>query len=400
MESAINNILRSLNYFYWRNIKEVVNENKKLKTTIPSFLLNPDKINIYIGKEHIGIEYLESDDSKDLSRENIRVRCLDYSTADNFIEEIIGIKFDAGGMQIPLDGVIEDLYVATIEATEILTDNNWNFLAQEMMFMLNVSGVSLGGEFNRIRNSFFYEKNGDGLKVRNIKWLDIFPIEWKDSDSDDVEAELIVKFPDLPTLAIEDAHYTLPEKLYFQYDKLKILNRFIELYNTEGISETEITRFLSNPSNQFILKMAFFGDSIYAEKECNWVGNEDKPAIRPDFFVSGTNGFADIVEFKMPKLKTNKAIVGKENRESFSAEIYSYISQTRVYRDYFEDPRNRELVKEIYGLQVYYPKRFLVIGRRWMFSPEVWRAIENDHSNLTIRTYDDIVDTVMGHLMN
>jgi hypothetical protein len=105
-----------------------------------------------------------------------------------------------------------------------------------------------------------------------------------------------------------DAHYSIPEKLNFQYDKLIILNRFIELYNSEGVLETDITRFLSEPENQFIMKMAFFGTGIHSKKECEWADNSARKAVRPDFFVSGTNSFADIVEFKLPTIKRKQLL--------------------------------------------------------------------------------------------
>lgn len=328
----------------------------------------------------------------------VKYEVFDYSGSNNFIEEIIGIKYDKASMIIPIEGYVDDLYVATLEATSILAENNWNFIAQEMIFALNVSGLSIGKGFTRLRNCFFYEKDGDGLKVRNVKWMDIFLINRVDIDEE--TEEVTISFPNLSKLAFEDAHYSLPEKLNFQYDKLMIMNRFIELYNSDEVTETDITRFLAEPENQFILKMAFFGSTIHAERECKWIDNEYRPPIRPDFFVTGSDGFADILEFKLPDMKTETVIVGKTNRETFSAELHSYIAQTRVYREYFEDPRNRQFVKDNHGIQVHYPKRFLVVGRRWMFAPIEWRAVINEYKDITIRTYDDIVDTVMGHLMS
>lgn len=398
MEDLGRRVLDNLNLFYWRKIREILEQEKQLQKTFPTFLLNPEKIHIYIGKSHIGIEYFGGYKGPIPKESRIEIAIFDFTVSKNFIEEIVGVSFDNGPMNIPLDGINDDIYIATMDATSILAKNNWNFLAQEMIFMVNVSGLTLGTNFIRIRNSFFYEKRGDGLKVRNVKWMDLFPIKRVDVNED--MEEITIDFPNLSTLALSDAHYSLPEKINFQYNKLTILNRFIELYNSKGIIETDITRFLAIPEHQFILTMSFFGNDVHSEKECSWVVDKNRPAIKPDFFVSGTNGYADIVEFKLPYLKTHSAIVGKDNRETFSAEIQSYISQTRTYREYFEDSLNRKYVEETHGIKVYYPKRYLVIGRRWMFSDEVWRSIENDYRDLNIRTYDDIIDTVMGYLMS
>jgi Domain of unknown function (DUF4263) len=140
--------------------------------------------------------------------------------------------------------------------------------------------------------------------------------------------------------------------------------------------------------------MRFSAKAVHSELLCEWQGVTRK-AIKPDFFVVGPDGFADIVEFKLPELG-REAVVGKNNREAFSSEVNSYIAQTRVYRDYFDDPRNREHVERTYGFQVYKPRRFLVVGRRWHFNNSEWRAIAADYQELTIMTYDDMIDGVVA----
>lgn len=115
----------------------------------------------------------------------------------------------------------------------------------------------------------------------------------------------------------------------------------------------------------------------------------------PDFFVVRANGYADIVEFKLPKVKRN-TVVERNNREQFSAEINSYIAQTRVYRSYFEDPNNRRWFEKKYGFKVYKPKRYLVVGRRNDFECDEWIEIKSDYTDVEIVTYDDLVDTVVS----
>jgi hypothetical protein len=140
--------------------------------------------------------------------------------------------------------------------------------------------------------------------------------------------------------------------------------------------------------------MAFLAKNIYPQCECEWQ-SESRNNIKPDFFVIKPNGFADIVEFKLPYLKTDN-VVGRVNRETFSAEINSYISQTRVYRTYFEDPNNRKWVEEKYNLKINYPKRVLVVGRRWDFPSDEWKSILNDYKDIELMTYDDLVDGVVA----
>lgn len=71
------------------------------------------------------------------------------------------------------------------------------------------------------------------------------------------------------------------------------------------------------------------GTGVHSQVKCEWQ-SEEKDEIIPDFFVVRANGYADIVEFKLPKVKRN-TVVERNNREQFSAEINSYIAQTRVY---------------------------------------------------------------------
>jgi len=140
--------------------------------------------------------------------------------------------------------------------------------------------------------------------------------------------------------------------------------------------------------------MRFGAEAVHSELTCEWQ-SEERESIRPDFFVVQPNGYGDIVEFKLPKLGS-RSVVGRANRETFSAEINSYVSQTRVYKSYFEDPNNRKWFESKYGFKGYKPKRTLVIGRRWHFSTAELKEIASDYQGLDIITYDDLVDGVVA----
>jgi len=55
-------------------------------------------------------------------------------------------------------------------------------------------------------------------------------------------------------------------------------------------------------------------------------------------------------------------------------------------------------VKDIHGVNVYYPKRVLVVGRRWELEREIWRSVASEYPDLTILTYDDLLDSVAAML--
>jgi hypothetical protein len=186
-------------------------------------------------------------------------------------------------------------------------------------------------------------------------------------------------------------NYPIPEE--FRHVRLTQMNRFVEFIGNKTNTEPEITRLLASEDFRFALKMRFSANEIHAECNCEWQ-SEQRAAIKPDFFVVGTDGYADIVEFKLPELSAS-VVVGSNNRETFSATINSYISQTRVYRDYFDDPNNRAYVKTTFGFDVYKPKRYLIVARRWDFNTREWREIAADHQDLIILTYDDLIDGVV-----
>lgn len=400
LENHVNLIIEKMSTGYWDKMREILKKESHLKETFPHLLLNPEKIIIYIGKKHWALEYTGASyqENFDVNNDELSIILFDYSqTSEDFFEAILGFNYDGSSLRIALPGgTHQDLYIPTNAADDILFENGWNYAAQSMMLSYNLSGIDLvEKEHYRLINCFFYGTNMHGLITRHVKWMEIFPYEVVPYDKG-ISQSKISFFRDFQNQALRDVHSEFPASHDLQHDRLVRLNRFVEIISTTYFSELEITSFLAEPENQFILKMSFFAKEVHSEIECQWAESKNK-AIRPDFFVTTPNGYSDIVEFKMPYLK-GSAIVGTENRETFSAEINKYISQTRVYAKYFNDPRNREYVLVKYGINVLYPKRWLVVGRRWMFGNDDWREIENEFRDFAIRTYDDLIDGVVSQL--
>ncbi|WP_214704212.1 MULTISPECIES: Shedu anti-phage system protein SduA domain-containing protein [unclassified Exiguobacterium] len=384
---------------YWKKIWDVLEMDAELKKNFTNFLLNPEKIIFYLGKTHWGIEYIGNINSKQISsNKKVEVKIIDYSKADNLLTEILGIDYgNQTGPTFPLLEYSEDLVHPTNEAIDILLDNGWNLAGQTMIINFNAGEFVLQeGMCHRIVNGFFYGTNRSGLVTRNIKWLDLFPLQLNDEDVEVDEFKFYI-WPNIKDVILHDAHFNYPLPSGFREEKWYSLNRFVELISSKDTKEPQITAFLAKPENQFILKMAFMGKNISSECELEWQ-SEKRRAIRPDFFIEGSNGYSDIVEFKLPNLKNINSTVGRENRQTFSAEIHSYISQTRDYEYYFEDPKNRKFAEEKHGINIYYPKRILVIGRRSMLDTPDWKRLENDYRNIMIKTYDEVIDLVLSHL--
>jgi hypothetical protein len=113
---------------------------------------------------------------------------------------------------------------------------------------------------------------------------------------------------------------------------------------------------IPHPTNMpSYLKCASIAKPYLLKWNAKWQ-SQDKHSIRLDFLVERTSGYADILEFKLPFLKGD-AVVGITNRERLSAELETYVAQTTVYSEYFEDPNNRTWVEGRYDVNVYHPRR-------------------------------------------
>jgi hypothetical protein len=395
MKPLIQKFIQELMKHYWGPLYNHLKGHPKLIKTAPGFLLNHEKIILYIGRTHIAIEYTGSEFIKELKpKEKIEIQFHDYSTKDcNLLEQIIGFKYDSTlDISLPLPLFSEDLLLPTNKGWDKLSELGWNFSAQNSIIIFNLPSLEpMKGKFTRIVNGMFFDADESGLKSRRIKWLDFFPISF--DGSDDTVDKIEFNLENMKSQVETDANYSYPMPDNYKFIQLPKINKFIEKWGSKESSEPDITSYLSKPENQFILTMKFGASNVYSELTCEWQ-SEDRSSIRPDFFVVQPNGYADIVEFKLPDISKN-TVVGASNRETFAAWLHSYIAQTRVYSSYFDDPNNRIWFEEKYGFKVHKPRRWLIVGRRHDFDSDVWREIMFDYKDLEILTFDDLIDGVV-----
>lgn len=378
---------------YWGPLNKRIQQEPDLLDTFPGFILNPERIIFYFGRTHIALEYMGPERLTELkSNFQNMAQFFAYTAKEcNLLEQIIGFEYGSEKLSLPLSTFTYDLLLPTNAGADELQRVNWNWDAQEHLVGFNAGcPIIPKGEFARLINARFFDANENGLKTRHIKWIDFIPTDYLDIDDESERFRPLLE-PYAKMVEI-DLRVTYPTTDDFKYERLQKLNRFIELFADSSNHEPAITNMLSQKEYEFILKMRFAAKAVHSQKLCVWQ-SEEKSAIQPDFFIERPDGFADIIEFKLPILKRS-SVVGQSNREVFSAEINSYIAQTRVYLEYFEDPRNRKYVSATYGFNVRYPKRFLVMGRRWNFKSDEWRAITSEYPDLQIISYDDLVDGV------
>ncbi|MFW2176212.1 MULTISPECIES: Shedu anti-phage system protein SduA domain-containing protein [unclassified Moraxella] len=378
--------------YYFKPLYTGLKNNPELIEGFTGFLINPQQLRFYQGKTHLAIEYLGSEVLEKLPDGfNIMATFQDCSLSNiSLMENIIGFN-STSLLEVPIFDVIEDLIWASNDGFDKLTELGWNYEAQNSFMIMNSKLPSVPpNQFCRIVNGFFFDANDFGLVTRHVKCIDFIPIQYDDSNSEfDIFKYNLDSFK---KLAVHDLTYVYPMPSNdYKYKHLPRINRFIELWGNSQTSETDITSFLSETDNRFIIAMAFGAENIYPQVECEWQ-SEEKNKVIPDFLIE-KNGRVTILEFKLPTLKGN-AIVGINNRETLSSMLNSYISQTRVYKEYFDDPRNREYVNNKIGIDVYKPNRVIIVGRRQDFDRKHLREIVAEHQNLDIITFDDLIDSV------
>lgn len=395
MKPLIMAFMQELMKRYLGPLYHYIKDNPELIKTVPGFLLDYEKIIVYVGRTHIAVEYIGSEVLQELkSQGELELQYHDYSTKDcNLFEHIVGFEYDStSNVSLTLPPINEDFLFPTNRGWDKLIELGWNFAAQNSMMAFNTpSPEPIQGQFTRIINGMFFDADDSGLKSRHIKWLDFFPIHF--DGSDDVVDTISFSLVKMKDLVEHDANYSYPLPDDYKFIQLPKINRFIELWGNSESTEPNITSHLAKKENEFILTMKFGAKEIHSELTCEWQSEERKD-IRPDFFVVQPNDYADIVEFKLPYIDKS-FIVGGKNRETLSAWLNSYISQTRVYSTYFDDPNNRKWFEDKYGFKVHKPRRWLVVGRRNDFDSDVWREIISDYKDLEILTFDDLVDGVV-----
>lgn len=392
-------LLNNISPIYWGKMWDYIENNKIKHNHLTGFLMNPEKIVISIGNHHIALEYYGFEKIEKLNgsfRLSIEVNDYSKESEGNFLEKVIGTNFDSSlEISFELPSLCEGLMVPTNRALDKLVDLGWNFDTIFHSTSINSSWKVKKRSFTRLINCIFFDENKGSLVTRRVKWMDFIPLNI-DTDINDIYDEFRFDLSHYYNNWLADLTYKYPYPYKFKDVKVNIMNKFIELIGDKSNNEPKITSFLEQAENQFILTMGFFCVKVMHQVKCVWQ-SEQRDNIIPDFFIVKPNGFADIVEFKLPDLKSN-IVVGRNNREKFSSEINSYIAQTRVYAYYFEDPNNRIWFENNYGFKVYKPRRYIVVGRRYDFSSTVWHEIKSEFSDVEIVTFDDLIDGVFTQL--
>jgi hypothetical protein len=110
--------------------------------------------------------------------------------------------------------------------------------------------------------------------------------------------------------------------------------------------------------------------------------------LKPDFFLQRRDApLWDIAELKLP---LEKIVQGRPARRGLAAAVRWGMDQLRTYREYFLDTQLAMRFRQRHGLEVYYPRLTLIIGRDRAFGTYLERQ-RLSPPEVRLLTYDDVL---------
>jgi len=163
---------------------------------------------------------------------------------------------------------------------------------------------------------------------------------------------------------------------------LSALLEFEELLNDPRTSEAVYQRFFEEHP-EFLLT-----DQHLAVRPGVLLSAVEGFGLKPDFFLQRRDvPLWDIAELKLPGAKL---VQGRPARRGLAAAVTWGMAQLERYREYFLDSGLAKRFRETHGLEVYYPKLTLIIGRDEAFGTYHERQrLAPPESR--ILTYDDLL---------
>lgn len=164
--------------------------------------------------------------------------------------------------------------------------------------------------------------------------------------------------------------------------RLETLMEFEDLINEVRTPESAFQRFFEvNPS--FLLT-----DEHLAARPGILLESPEGFGLKPDFFLQRRDSpLWDIAELKLP---SEQLVRGRPARRGLAAAVGRALDQLRRYREYFLDSNLKDEFRNQYGLEVYYPRLTVIIGRDDAFGDY------HERQRLTppearLLTYDDLL---------
>jgi hypothetical protein len=252
---------------------------------------------------------------------------------------------------------------------------------------------------------YFLNKNGDIARAKMVNPSEEYPGQSEEVDQPEDEFVALGVFGNkikVVTLT-SDGEYRFLDKasilhsiLYVASSATQALERAVAeleaLVNDNKNNEADFQKFFERHP-EFILTE----DHKKAHPHITLAGPDTKGEMIPDFVLEPINqgSFCDLLELKLPQAQV---FVLKKGRARFSAAVTEAAAQLREYGKFFDEEKNRAAIQASFGLLAYKPRMFVVIGRRGRVNPFITRDSESDLPNISLRTYDDLIERVQHRI--
>ncbi|MFP2958498.1 Shedu anti-phage system protein SduA domain-containing protein [Myxococcus sp. 1LA] len=374
-EQSVASMAEDLNTKVFPFVEAVLKQNPSIREHLNPAFPFPRKLRIGVLPTHLVVEYVGPEDPKNESFEIEAALRPDWTVLD-----FLGI--DIGhlpSMRIPMPTNIENIQVFLGEAISLLGDYMYDVVTNPNDLMLNgFPDFTVATEPTYVSNASFLWSDANGaLRIRRVDFLELFPIQdggWPYHTQEGLQhfAQFLL-------------NHRVPK---YEVALHRRLNEFIELVGRADASEPEITRFLAERPE--ILQLAFGAHALHPETLLEWQYDAGKPNLKPDFLPVKMDGYADILEFKLPRLK-GAPIVGTDTRSRPSSEIDSALAQIDEYAEWSSQEVHRRWLEETKGIKIHTPHTYLVIGHRDDFTAEERQRLRA-RRNATIFTYDEFIE--------
>lgn len=377
LEKFIRDMSDDIKDYVFRPINDLILKKPEIRNSLNPAFPYPYKLRIGILDNCLAVEYIgpNKDEDDDFGCEGSFQPSWDIY---DFLNIDINIH-KSRGFKIETD--LDNMSFFLGKSISYLTDYFYDITQLPYEFLMMNSFV----DFSKVERpmfisntNFFWTDENDQLKIKHIDFMEIFPLgengEIYYHDNNGLE-----KFAEFVT------NYKVPKYRVKLHSKL---NEFIEFINLPNINEPKITAFLSE--NPEILQLAFGYHELNPQIALDWQFETKLDNLKPDFLPIRMDGYADIMEFKLPYLKNN-AMVGKPERRHPSFEIDTAIAQLDTYNEWCSQKVNVEWLEKNKGIKVLYPRKFLIMGHSKDFSKED-RAKLRGIRDTTVFTYDEFIE--------
>lgn len=373
-EAFCKTIVEGLNKWVYPEVESTLQSDPSMRGTLCPAFPFPRALRIGVLKNHTVVEHVGPED---LASDTIPVQLL--WNPEQSIEDFLGL--DLAHLQcvrLPMPGPMENIQVFLGDAMAVLGDYLYDIVSNPNDLMLNgVPTLETASDPTFLSNVHFVWSDADGaLRTRRLDFVEVFPHKgggWTYHTEKSLKhfAEFIKS-------------YRVPA---YRPQLHAILNEFIQLVAAPQATEPQITAFLG--THPEILQLAFGANALNPQTSLVWQYATGKPNLQPDFMPVRMDGFADILEFKLPRLK-GAPVVGLTTRARPSAEVDAALAQIDEYADWCSQQVNRDWLETSKGIKVLAPHTYLVIGHADDFEPADRQKFRT-RRNCTIFTYDEFI---------